>query len=82
MKSKATPHEVQAINWDTPQLVIMESGSGDGKIILTSGEHADDLFDGTLVHLSKDDPFHIGEFSRSWAKDVFIVYDGELTLEN
>lgn len=42
---------------------------------------------GTLINLGEDEEYYsrncgVGYYSNSWTEDVFIPYDGKVTLEN
>lgn len=60
---------------------VVEGSSG--RIVLVTGPgHVPGSFAGVVLHECTDNVYNVGHYQEEWAKDFFILFDGELKVSN
>ncbi len=66
------------INWNKVQL--LESKYSEGLVVLTTGAHEENDFEGVVIHSPKN--FYVGELEVDWAKSSFKPFEGQVILDS
>jgi len=79
MRSELIINNKEIINWSKPQLLILKHD--EDVVVLTNVRYSNETFHGVVVYEAKH--IHgLGDFSDSWVKGDFKIFEGTVKLSN